>query len=202
MRFLLSSLLLILCVSCTSYPKKQNLKPIETSDVSILNPYFSNTSKDYIYKANIKAFDNNFGGVFVVKKLGPDQHRFVFTTELGNKIFDFTFREEDFKVNHILKELDKKLLINILKNDFKVLVSESPVVEKAFLMKTDTVYQTDILGKNHFHFSKGKQLYKITKIKNGQPNVEFLFSEINDDLAKHIEINHQKLKLTIRLKSI
>ena len=202
MRFLLSSLLLILCVSCTSYPKKQNFRLIETRSVSNLNPYFSDTTQDYIYKANISAFDNNFGGIFIVKKLGPDHHRIVFTTELGNKIFDFTFSKNEFKVNHVLKDLDKKLLINILQNDFKVLVTESPVVEKAFLRKTDTVYQTVILGKNHFHFSKKKQLYKIIRVKNGQPNVEFLFSEINDDLAKHIEINHQNLRLSIRLKSI
>ena len=77
-------------------------------------------------EANINAFDNNFGGIFIVKKLGPKHHRIVFTTELGNKIFDFTFKEDSFKVNQILKELDKKLLINILKSDFKTLIMENP----------------------------------------------------------------------------
>ncbi len=175
---------------------------IDTSSISVLNPYFSDTAQDYIYKANISAFNTNFGGIFVVKKLGAKHHRIVFTTELGNKIFDFAFDGDDFKVNHILKELDKKLLINILRNDFKVLVTESPEVEKAYLLKEDTVYQTNILGKNHFYFSGQNQLYKITKVRGGKSKVEFLFSEINDNIAQYIEISHQNINLTIKLKSI
>ena len=202
MRFLLTSLLLMLCISCTSYPKRNHFNPTVTSRVSILNPYFSDTAQDYIYRANIKAFDKNFSGIFIVKKLGIEHHRIAFTTELGNKIFDFTFEGDKFKVNHIVKELDKKLLINVLRNDFEVLVKENPLLEKTFVYKKDTVYQTTILGKDHFHFCRQKQLYKITQIKRGKHKVEFLFSEINDDLANYIEINHRNLRLSIRLKSI
>lgn len=188
--------------SCASYPKKNNFKPTLNTNISILNTYFSDASKDYIYKANINAFDKKFGGIFIVKKLGQEHHRIVFTTELGNKIFDFSFKGDDFKVNHILKELDKKLLINILKNDFRVLITESPLIEKKFALKEDMVYQTAINGKNHFYFLKEEKPYKITKVKNGKSKVEFLFSEINDELANQIEINHKNINLTIVLKSI
>lgn len=191
-----------MCFSCASYPKKNNFKPTLNTSISVLNPYFSNTSKDYIYKANINALDNNFGGIFIVKKLGSEYHRIVFTTELGNKIFDFTFKGDDFKVNHILKELDKKLLINILRNDFTTLIAASPTIAKTFTLEEDVVFQTDIQGKNHFHYSRQKRLYKITKAKNGKSKVEFLFSEINDELANQIEINHKNINLTIVLKSI
>ncbi len=202
MRFLLISLVLVLCVSCASYPKKNGYTAIDLTTRTITNPYFSDSDKDYVYKANIAAFGKSFGGLFIVKKLGKNQHRIAFTTELGNKIFDFTFKDNDFKVNHILKELDKKILVNILKNDFRVLVKENSVIEKAFLLDGNTVYQTDIEGKNYFYSMDEDQPYKIIKVKNERPQVEFLFSEINDDLAKAIQINHENLRLSIRLKSI
>lgn len=202
MRFLLSSLLLVMCFSCASYPKKNKFKPTLNTSISILNTYFSDASKDYIYKANINAFDKKLGGIFIVKKLGQEHHRIVFTTELGNKIFDFTFNGNDFKVNQILKELDKKLLINILRNDLKVLITESPTILKTFSLQEDAVFQTNINGKNHFHYFRQKELYKITRVKSGKGKVEFLFSGINDELANQIEINHKNINLTIVLKSI
>lgn len=202
MRFLLTSLLLVLCISCISYPKRNHFKPTVSSSVSILNPYFSDTTQDYIYRASIDAFENNFSGIFIIKKLGLEHHRIAFTTELGNIIFDFTFKGDEFKVNRILKELDKKLLLNILRNDFKVLVSESPGVEKVFIFQEDSIYQTNVLQKTHFHFRRQKQLYKITKVKSGKSNVEFLFSEINDEIAQQIDILHQNLNLTMKLKRI
>ena len=202
MRFLFSSLLLLLCLGCTSYPKKNGFTSINSTIASSNNPYFSDNGKDYVYRANIEAFGNTFAGLFIVKKLGRNHHRIAFTTELGNKIFDFTFKDDDFKVNQILKELDKKILINILKNDFRVLVKENTRIEKTFASIDNTLYQTDIEGKTYFYCMEEDELHKIIQVKNGKSTVEFLFSEINDDLAKTIQINHQNLRLAIRLMSI
>ena len=109
MRYLLSSILLILCFSCVSYPKKKGFTETSSQQKNITNPYFSNASKDYVYKANIEAFGNSFSGLLIIKKLGNEHHRIAFTTEMGNKIFDFSFQGADFEVNHILKKMDKKI---------------------------------------------------------------------------------------------
>jgi hypothetical protein len=192
----------VLCFSCASYPKKKEFAEIDSTTGTFANPYFSDSDKDYVYKANIEAFGNSFGGIFIVKKLGHKHHRIAFTTELGTKIFDFSFKDDDFKINHILKELDKKILINILKTDFRVLVKEDSTIEKAFSSKESMLYQTDIDRKLYFFFMQQGQLHKIIKVKNGKGAVEFLFSEINDDIAKNIQIIHQNLRLSIHLKSI
>lgn len=194
--------MLLWCASCTSYPKKYGFTAIDSTSVTVTNPYFSDSYKDYVYRAKIDAFGNSFSGIFIVKKLGKNHHRIAFTTELGNRIFDFSFKDGDFKINQILKEMDKKILINILKNDFRVLVNESAVVEKAFVRGGNTLYQTAIEGTNHFFSIEEDQLRKIIKTNNGKGQVEFLFSEINDDLANDIQINHQNLRLSIRLISI
>lgn len=202
MRYLLSSTLLVVFISCASYPKKRGFSELVLQQKTITNPYFSDTAKDYLYKANIEAFGNSYGGVFIVKKLGDEHHRIAFTTEMGNKIFDFTFHGEAFKVNHILKKMDKKILINVLKNDFRVLVKERPSVEKVFQKDSNSIYETRIGTKKYYHFSSEEKLQKVCRVGNGKEKVEFTFSEISDNIAKDIQILHKNFNLKIVLKAI
>lgn len=203
MRYLLSSIIILLFVSCASFPKKNGFSETVTTSKTIVNPYFSDPAKDYIYKANITAFGNAFGGIFIVKKLNQNHHRIVFTTEMGNKIFDFTFQGETFKVNSILKDLDKKILINILKNDFKVLVQEKSDVEKMFEKDGEHhLHQTCIDHKKYMYLKDADALTKISRISKGKEKVVFLFSEINDDLVHQIKIAHKNIKLDISLTAI
>ncbi len=202
MRILLPSLFVFVFFGCASYPKKNGFQSIETIPKKILNPYFSDISNDYVYKAKIEAFDKTFGGLFIVKKLGPGHHRLVFTTELGNTIFDFTFQGDDFKVNRILKEMDRQLLINILKRDFKALIEEHPQILQTFERKGDTVYATKILSKKHyFYYSKG-HLNTIARVKHGKEKVIILFSKIKNSLSEEVQIFHKTFPLTIKLNGI
>lgn len=200
MRYLLSSFCLFF-LACGSYPKKQNFQIEQSTTSSFHNPYFSNVSKDYVYKANITVYDNNFSGIFIVKKLGDHNHRIVFTTEMGNKIFDFSFVDDTFKVNFIIEAMDKAILINILKKDFKVLVEEEMPIIKSYSLKNNLVHETSIDRKTYFYF-KTQQLDKIVRVGNGKEKVTFLFSEISDTIANQIKILHSNIKLNINLKSI
>lgn len=202
MRILLPSLCLFLMVGCASYPKKKGFEAIASVQKETLNPYFSDVSKDYVYKANIEAFDKSFGGVFIVKKLGDAHHRVAFTTEMGNTLFDFTFKGEDFKVNRILKEMDRKLLINILKRDFKALIVEHPPVLRTFRNAEDVVAETEILSKKHYFYQSDGELYKTVRVGNGKEKVVFLYSDIADNLARDIQILHQNLDLEIHLTAL
>lgn len=194
-------MVLLVFVSCGSYPKKSGFTETISQQKIIANSYFSDTAKDYVYKANIEAFGNSFGGIFIVKKLGDEHHRIVFTTELGNKIFDFTFQGEDFKVNSILKKMDKNILINVLKNDFKALVTAHPSVEKIFQKNSAFIYETRIWNKKYYHFSSEEKLNKIVRVGNEKEKVAFLFSEISDNIAGHITILHKNIKLKIQLRA-
>lgn len=199
MRILLSSLCLFLLLGCTSYPKKNGFIPQTSTIIKTLNPYFSDTSKDYVYKARINAFDKWFGGIFIVKKLGENHHRIVFTTEMGNTIFDFEFQDKKFKINRILPEMDKKLLINVLKRDFLALISEKPKILKTFSTDENILIATEILSKKHYYkFTDGK-LTKIVRTAHEKGKVTFLFSRINDNIAEEISISHRNIKLEINL---
>lgn len=167
----------------------------------LTNKYFSDTNTDYVYKAKIKVFKNDLGGILVIKKIAPKEHRVVFTTELGNTIFDFSFEGDAFKVNRILKEMDRKILLNILEKDFKALVQEQIPVANNYTYNNDTIVTANIYGKAHFYTFKKEQLTRITRVGGQKEKVVFLFSEISNNIARHILITHNNIKLQIELKA-
>jgi hypothetical protein len=202
MRYLLISLFFC-TISCTSYIKKNNFKEVTFTNKVVKNPYFSDVEKDYVYKAKIKVYDNNFGGIFIVKKIDESNHRVVFTTEMGSKIFDFSFKKDSFKVNYILDELDKKILINILEKDFRVLVREHQDIISKSEKGNTSLLETKILKKNYFYkLWKDRVLNSIVRVANGKEKVHILFSDIHEASAKNIQILHHNIKLEINLKSI
>lgn len=201
MRILLSSLL-FLFVGCASYPTKKGFSPTSTATQEPVNPYFSDSSKDYVYKAQIEAFGKNFGGILAIKKLGNAHHRLVFTTQMGNTIFDFTFIKDKFKVNKVLKELDRKILINILKRDFSALLLENPKIEKTFEKEAKMLQNGFVLNKKHYYLSENDQLVKIIRVRNSIEKVVIQFQQVSENIAKDILIAHKNIKLKINLKSI
>ncbi len=201
MRYLLISFCVLL-VSCGSYSKKQNFQLDNSASKKFENPYFSDETKDYVYKATIDVYDNSFGGLLIIKKITDKEHRIAFTTEMGNKMFDFTFTEDEFKVNFILDELDKKMLINILKKDFKVLITENLSVSNLYSENNNRIFETLIYNKNHYYYFNRNQLTQVIKAKNGKEKVAFLFTDINNNIANKISIKHNNIKLEIKLKSI
>lgn len=200
MKLFLIISLSILTLSCSSYPKKNNFKPSENLG-DVFNPYFSNPNKDYAYKASIEVYGRHLGGIFIVKKMGDQHHRIVFTTEMGNKLFDFSFNKDHFKVNYILDELNKKILINILKNDFKVLITEHLPTKETYMLNNETIKKAYIDNKIYYYFGN-PEVYKIIRTNQRKEKVRFLFTEINDNIVQQIDIIHLNIKLKIVLKSL
>ncbi|MFS4454846.1 hypothetical protein [Maribacter sp. 2304DJ31-5] len=167
----------------------------------ILNPYFSDSSKDYVYKAVIKIHKRTFGGVLAIKKIASQEHRIVFATEMGNTLFDFSFKGNTFKINRILKEMDKKILVNILKKDFEALIKEKPVVIKYYSDQSNILIETKIGKNSHFYSFGEERLKQIIRVGPQKEQVIFSFSEINDNIAQHIKVLHKNLNLQITLNA-
>lgn len=203
MRYLLISIAALFFVSCASYPKRNRFQPSEPSLTHISNPFFSDSQKDYIYKADLSIYKKRLSGILIIKKLGEAEHRVVFTTEMGNKIFDFTLFGDNFKINYILDEIDKKLIINILKSDFRALTSEKHLIAKAFRFNLQTVFETKIENSEYYYFfDTDAMLSRMVRSKNGKEKVAFEFTEIDKTNATRIEILHKNIKLSIVLKAI
>ncbi len=193
---------LLLFVACGSYPKEQSFEKAISEKVEINNPYFSDSEKDYVYRADIKVFKNSFSGIFIVKKLGDEHHRIAFTTEMGNKLFDFEFEAKKLKINHILPEMNKKMLINVLKHDFFALIEEKPFSVNSYFKGDLRLSESELLSKKHYYLFENGELKKIVRTGGGKEKVSFLFSEINDNIANDIQIKHRNIKLKIYLKRL
>ena len=163
MRFLIISFFFILLFLSCGNPVIKGLPEHKVNVSEVINPYFSNANTDYVYKAKINAFDNVFGGILIIKKIKSNNHRIVFTTNFGNKIFDFELFNNEMKIHYIMENLNRKIIINTLKNDFETIIQEHNPVYKTFEEKSSFIYQSKLKnGYNYYVVSKQTQeLFKI-----------------------------------------
>lgn len=196
--FLLTSIFLLL-VSCASNPvvKGYTAKTPGTKTVAV--PYFSNPETDYVYKANISVYGNELSGIFIAKRINDTTHRVVFTTEFGNKLMDFEISETDFKVNSIVSELDRKILLNTLKSDFRLLLRNQFAVMQQFENAENTVYKSDEGNRYNYLFvskTDGK-LLKIVQTSARKEKINISFTTEKNIFAEQIIIQHRDIKLRI-----
>ncbi len=163
--------------------------------------YFADRAVDYVYKAHISVYGNDFGGIFIAKRIDDISHRVAFTTEFGNKLFDFTISDTDFKVNYILEELDRSIIRNTLKRDFMLLFKKNHVVSDMYENSDFTVYKSKDGKRNNYLFldKQSGQMKQLVNATNAKEKVIITFEPQNDKLAKNIKIDHKNIKLSINL---
>ena len=200
--FLIINLYLVLVfASCGTKNNVKDLKPVNLERTIYKSPYFSNPEIDYVYKANINVYGNELSGIFIAKKINDTTHRVVFTTEFGNKLLDFEISETDFKVNFIVDDLNKKILITTLKNDFRLILRSEYFIKEQFENETSKVLKSKE-GKNFnylFINKSDEKLYKIVSANNRKEKINITFTTENNSLAEKIIIQHYNIKLRIEL---
>ena len=201
MRYLVISVLFLLILSCALQTTK-TLVVKDSTQNEVENPYFSNIVNDYIYKAKIDVYGKKFGGILIIKKINNKSHRVVFTTEIGNKLFDFLIENDMVTTNFVINELDKNIIVKTLQNDFKLLVSQINNVIKQYDTEQEEVFETNQENQRNFYFinKKSHTLDKIISASKSKEKVEVLFSNIVSQTANSILINHKNIKLAIALE--
>ncbi len=199
--FLLTSFLLAtLLNSCGSLTTVQDYTAVPVSKATYEVPYFSNAAVDYVYKANIVVYGNELSGIFIAKKINETTHRVVFTTEFGNKLLDFEISENNFKVNTIVEELNRKILINTLKTDFRLLLRKQYTIEQEFSNVKEVVYKAkDSDEYNYLFVSKDGKLSRIAHTNKRKEKINLHFISENNIFAEKIVIQHNNIKLRIEL---
>jgi hypothetical protein len=187
--------------SCSTLNVVKGYSPVALESTAFEVPYFSNPEMDYVYKANITAYGNDLSGIFIAKKINDTTHRVVFTTEFGNKLLDFEISETDFKINSIVDELDKKILINILKNDFRLLLRNNYVVKEQFDSQENRVFLTGNGKINNYLFvsKSDNRLIKIVNATKRKEKINLNITSENNIFASKIVIQHNNIKLRIEL---
>ncbi|MES2748202.1 MAG: hypothetical protein V4648_07475 [Bacteroidota bacterium] len=201
--FLLTSVLaLLLLVSCATPAVVKDYNTVVLDKKVYQNPYFANPEIDYVYKANITVYGNELTGIFIAKKINDTTHRVVFTTEFGNKLLDFEISEIDFKINSIVDELNKKILINTLKTDFRLLLKTNFLVDEQFEKDSSKVYKSKDEGNkvNYLFVSTAdEKLQQIVHASRTKEKIKLRFTSENNIFAQNIIIQHYNIKLQIEL---
>ncbi len=201
MRYLLISTIFFLIISCKVTTVKDYVKS-DTITNTIHNPYFADKIKDYVYTANIKVYNNEFSGILIVKKLEENEHRMVFTSQFGSTFFDIAFKNDTYKIHTIVKELDRKIILNILLRDFSILVKENTTVVESYSHDVFNILKGTINNRSNYYFysQEDQELKKIVHTKKVKEKFEIHFSKISENkVAKQINIDHKDIKLHIEL---
>lgn len=205
-RFLLQnflySLILLLFVSCKTY-QLTDVKSIPNSEKTVENLYFS-SNEDYVYKCQMDIYKNHISGILIIKKIKGTTHRVVLTSDFGNKLIDFEVSENDFKLNYVLSDLDKKIVINFLKSDFQELLRQKYPVNESFENENSKIYLSKIEKKNYYlFFNKENNLLKqIIYTKNNKEKIDFSFDAKKHIFADSLNLQHKDFKINIKLFQI
>lgn len=196
------SLIFLLLVSCKTY-KLTDVKPLSTSEKTVENLYFS-SNEDYVYKCQMDIYKNHVSGILIIKKINETTHRVVLTSDFGNKLIDFEISENDFKLNYVLPDLDKKIVINFLKNDFQKLLLQKYAVSEGFENNETNIFYSKA-EKNGYYLSFNKEnrlLKQIVYTKGNKEKIDFIFEAKKPTFAETIEIQHKDFKINIKLLQI
>lgn len=199
---LYSSLILVLTTSCKTYTLT-DVKPVSTAEKVVENLYFSSNG-DYVYKCQIDIYKNHVSGILIIKKLNETTHRVVLTSDFGNKLIDFEIADNNFKLNYVLPDLDKKIVINFLKNDFRQLLRRQYPVSESFVNDHSRIYLSRIDNKSYYlFFNKDNGLLKqIIYTRNSREKIDFTFEAKKTIFADSLNLHHKDFKINIKLVQI
>lgn len=205
-RFLLQnflySLIFLLFVSCKTY-KLTDVKSVSNSEKTVENLYFS-SNEDYVYKCQMDIYKNHVSGILIIKKINDVTHRVVLTSDFGNKLIDFEISGDDFKLNYVLADLDKKIVINFLKNDFQQLLKQKYPVTESFENEKSKIYLSKLDKKQYYLFFNKENglLHQIIYTKNNKEKIDFTFEAKKHIFADSLSLQHKDFKINIKLFQI
>ena len=199
---IISSMALVLS-SCALH-LMDNADEVPLDRPLVNNPYFADAEKDYIYRASLEFKEFRLGGILMVKKIANDHHRVVFTSEFGNKLFDFEYVKGQPSVHHILQELDRKPVLRLLHLDLRTLMKEQISVDKQYKVSGHTWYTS---RSNNYKILYGFdteniQMDQILIAKGHREKVMISFKKIVESDADSISIVHLTTRLNVNLSRI
>jgi hypothetical protein len=158
------------------------------------------------YSATIDVHGHHLSGLLLIKNAGQDTYRIVFTSEAGVTFFDFQFSDNgDFRVKKIIKQIDRKPVISVLRHDFALLLrlpfKTGPLLryeggDEAFMAAK---------GKNGTsYFITDRDCASLHRLEIGSARKRKVTLEMKGlyDQPEGIEITHHTFDMVIKLKKI
>lgn len=193
---------LLLAVSCSRQPW-HGLERVEATDC-LLNhiPTFGSER----YKSDVEISGKQFGGILVVKKMNDQTTRTVFTGDAGITFFDMEFSGNQFKVHYITPKLDRRPVINQLREDIGLILMTEAVSAPDEQIKNgdETIHIYNKEKKTTAYFSSGNctQITRAEIRTKGKLKTTAFFFEKGKNLPDSVFIKHERINFTISLKKL
>jgi hypothetical protein len=199
---ILSSIVLslLLCSCSKDLFKKSTSDLVQIHQSDLIKPIADDTS--VIYKTAVNAYGRYLSGLLIIKSYSNDDYRMVFTTETGVKLFDFEFKKDEFFVHYCMDMLNKKPVINLLRNDFSLMLARSFVDKPVKKTTQDGLEYHFLKNDNELWFINpiGKSITNIksTSLK-GKTKLLITYSYNNSTIPSQIILVHKNLNLDMKL---
>lgn len=197
--FLISIIIFNNCVNTKGFVKQKNNSEI------IVKPLLQEDYSTALYKSKIDIGDKHFSGLFYFKSLADSSYRIVFLSEFGLNLLDMEYKNHKFEVKNIQDFLNKKIIINTLQRDLKLLI-DIPQKNKNKIYKNSEnqmslVKYSKIFKKYYYFYSENKDLNMIIH-RNGLSliNIEAKYSD--KKVPQEMEIENKRIKLKIKFNLI
>lgn len=202
MRYLSFSLILLL--GCASDYKA--LQPSSPDDACIARLKPSGLATAW-YDASIDVVGHHISGLLLIKNMPDSSNRIVFTNEAGFKFLDFEFASGgDFKVHHVVKQLNKKPVIRLLQKDFSLMLGIPFKRGPWQAWQKGNEYFYGVRQKKEMHyFITDKDCASLQRVESGSDRkrvVSLTFHGPDAQKPDSIRLTHHTFAMQIGLKKL
>lgn len=192
---------LLLVVGCAT--KVQPLSDDEAAENPCLKRAVPNL-KNELYRASVDVYGNHISGLMFFKTLPDSSTNVVFTTETGLTFFNFSWdKAGQFKVQHVIKKLNKKAVINLLRKDLELVIVPSFYVNHAVPAEEHT--QAVQFKKERVFFSMSEDCSSIEKVEVRHGNnikTKVSYFPLNKNIPDSVNIEHLNFNMQLALGRI
>lgn len=169
--------------------------------LSFHSPFY-NVIEEQAFDIHVYVQKKHFSGILVFKKL-EEMYRFSMVTKTGSRLFDFSTDGQVVVKHAIHPELDKKIILEFLKNDFYLLFHSCVVeIEKLDPKRSNEAIYLDCRDDQHYihyHYDAIEQPSLIGVGNGCRPKYWAEFAQYENGLPSKIKFNHRSL-INLRLE--
>jgi hypothetical protein len=142
----------------------------------LITPVLS-SNKVSKFKATIDVLKNHLTGILIVKQTDSITTHFIFVTELGMKMFDFSYKDYKMQTAYVFEPLNKPKLINSLMINLEN-------------MTMIDVFNREV-GSTNGNFKENYKLFSLEKIHTNNQK-KYLITDSLTHLYRQEIFNHKR----------
>lgn len=142
------------------------------------------------------------GGLLAIKKSSDQHYRAIFMTKFGLTLFDFEFGAQGFVVHKALEQVNKPILLQVIRQDLELLLARhiigqpAQVFEQGRLLNKKRILKWKQGGKSLFYVQGLHR--RLTTIYRARA-VRITLSKYILGVPRSIDIQHHKVPLRLQL---